>query len=121
MVRLQDEEASERGLSPDEMTRCLLGAWTHSMEEDTEELIVYRPGDYPFPAARGRTGFEFIAAGYLVYHGFGPADEPEVWNGRWELVARNRVDIEVNQNPSPDLRETLHIASCSEDLLEIAR
>jgi hypothetical protein len=120
-VRQAEDEGGERPMSADEMTRCLLGKWMHSIEEDTEEVLVYRPGDYPFPPAFGRTGYEFIAAGYLVYYGFGPADEPEVWNGRWELIARNTVAIDVNQAPGPNLTERLDVVSCGDDLLEIAR
>jgi hypothetical protein len=119
--RQTEDEGGEPPLSQDEMTRCLLGAWMHSVEEDTEEVLVFRPDDYPFPPAHGRIGYEFIAAGYLVYYGFGPADEPEVWNGRWEMLSRIAVAIDVNQAPGPNLKETLRIASCSEDLLEIAR
>jgi hypothetical protein len=107
--------------SSEELTACLLGVWLHSMEEDTQELTVYRREGYPLPPARGRTGFEFIAAGYLIYHTFGPADEPEVWNGRWEVVGPSAVEISVNQSPEPDLRETLQIASCSGEMLEIRR
>ncbi len=120
-VRQAEDEGGERPLSAEEMTRCLLGKWMHSIEEDTEEALVYRPGDYPFPPVFGRTGYEFIAAGYLVYYGFGPADEPEVWNGRWDLIARNTVAIDVNQAPGPNLKERLDIVSCGADLLEIAR
>lgn len=121
IVHEVEDDGSARPISPEEMTACLLGVWMHSIEEDTQELTIYRPGDYAFPPARGRTGFEFITAGYLVYHGFGPADEPEVTNGRWELISPNLVTIEVNQEQGPSPRETLEIVACSDDLLQIAR
>lgn len=115
------ESADKTLLRPELLTICLMGSWMHSYEEDTDELTIYRPEDYAFPISRGRTGFEFLAAGYLVYHGIGPADEPLVTPGHWELISRDEVAIEIDNLDGPTVRETLNIVSCSEDRLELAR
>ena len=36
--------------------------WTHSREEDSEGIKVYRPNEYNFPPSRGREGFELGVA-----------------------------------------------------------
>ena len=35
----------------------LVGAWTHSHEEDHDGIQVFRPGDQELPPSRGRTSF----------------------------------------------------------------
>lgn len=116
-------ETSSPAPATDEATLslCLMREWRHSHEENTDEIVVYRPADYPFPPSRGRIGYEFLAAGYLVYHGIAPADGETVSPGRWELLSDRRVRIEINEPESPRRLETLLIASCSEERLEIVR
>jgi hypothetical protein len=94
---------------PTKLGQCIQKSWLHSMEEDTDEVVVYRPEDYPLPPARGRVGFQFLPGGYLVYHGFGPSDEELLEHGRWE------------QPGQPIIEESWNVVSCSDDLLEITR
>lgn len=113
-------EASATPASRD-LTVCLLRGWLHSHEEDSQETVVYRPDDYPFPPSRGRVGFEFLAGGYLIYQAIAPADGPELMHGRWEQTSPGIIEIEIDEPEQPVKRETLEIVSCSEELLEIAR
>jgi hypothetical protein len=106
---------------PIPLAQCIQKSWLHSMEEDTEEIIVYRPEGYPFPPARGRIGFEFLAGGYLIYHGFGPADEPLLQHGRWEQPGQSRIVISIDEPGKLTFEETWHVNVCNEDRLEIAR
>src|SRR6476660_7105453 len=39
---------------------CLVRPWLHSHDEDTPDVLVYRPADYPFPREEGRDGFEIL-------------------------------------------------------------
>ena len=64
---------------------ALVGRWLHSHEEDTDEAQVFRPGDFDFPPARGRDGFELRADGTSLELRPGPADQPEQAEGSWKL------------------------------------
>jgi hypothetical protein len=99
---------------------CIVGSWIHSWEEDTDEVTVYRPEDYPFPPSRGREGYEFLSGGSLIYHGIGPADGPTSEPGRWEETAPNQVAITIEQRDGPDAMRKLRVVSCSADRLEVA-
>lgn len=119
---LQSESATPHAVTDEaSLTACLLGEWRHSHEEDTDERIVYRPADYPFPPSRGRVGFEFLAAGYLIFFGIDPADGESLSPGHWELLSDQRLQIEVNEPEQPRRLETLTIIACREDRLELAR
>lgn len=103
------------------LAQCIQKKWWHSMEEDTDEVVVYRPEGYPFPPARGRIGFEFLAGGYLVYYGIGPADEPTLQHGRWDQPGHTRITIAVDEPGQPVIEETWNVLSCGADLLEVER
>jgi hypothetical protein len=63
----------------------LRGRWVHSHEEDTDDEMVFRPADQPFPPSRGRTSFELRPDGTYVETSPGPADVPEESEGSWSL------------------------------------
>jgi hypothetical protein len=64
---------------------ALEGRWVHSHEEDTEDEMVFRPADRPFPPARGRTSLELRPDGTYVETYPGPVDVPEESEGSWSL------------------------------------
>jgi hypothetical protein len=45
---------------------ALVGRWLHSYEEDSADALVFRPGDFDFPPARGRDGFELRDDGSAI-------------------------------------------------------
>jgi hypothetical protein len=63
----------------------LQGRWVHSHEEDTDDEMVFRPADRPFPPSRGRTSFELRPDGTYVERSPGPVDVPEESEGSWSL------------------------------------
>ena len=65
--------------------------WMRSHEEESGDVQVYRPADYPFPPARGRRGFELKRDGELVLYGPGPPDKPEATTERWSPAGSGRV------------------------------
>jgi hypothetical protein len=71
----------------------LMRHWTHSREEDSDDLRVYRPDGWDFPPARGRRGFELRPDGELLVYGPGPTDRPEATTGRWESSGDGRVRV----------------------------
>ena len=98
---------------------CLMGLWLHSHEEDTQDVRVYRPSDFPFPPARGRDGFEFRPNGELVYLGIARGDGTDESNGTWSLQSPDRVRIEVDN--SRIMPFTIEVVSCDDESLTIRR
>ena len=103
------------------LSGCLIGSWLHSWEEDTPEEIVFRPADYAFGPSRGRDGYEFQTGGILVYHGFGPADEPLTSTGEWGWHSGDEIHLVVNDPQVAYIDETLRIVSCEADALLVQR
>jgi hypothetical protein len=65
----------------------------HSFEEDHDGVVVYRPADYPFPAARGREGMEFQPDGTYVDWTIGRGDAQTPQPGRWQPAPGNRLQV----------------------------
>lgn len=65
--------------------QALLGRWTHSHEEDSEDEMVLRPATRSFPPSRGRASFELRADGTYLESSPGPVDVPEESSGSWSL------------------------------------
>ncbi|MCC9197613.1 hypothetical protein QNO08_07620 [Arthrobacter sp. zg-Y820] len=80
-----------------DLRTCLLGRWMHSHEEDSDGMEVYRPADYAFPPARGRTGYEFEADGRASYLGIAAADGSTKVPGRWVLEGADRVSLTMEE------------------------
>ena len=77
-------------------TDVLSQRWIHSYEEDTETEMVYRPASFPFPPARGRSGFELQADGSCSLIGLGPVDRPELTPGTWSIDNEETPSIRIN-------------------------
>lgn len=103
------------------LSGCLIGSWLHSWEEDTPEVIVFRPADYAFGPSRGRDGYEFRTGGILMYHGFGPADEPLTSTGEWGWRSGDEIHLVVNDPQGAYIDESLRIVSCEADALLVER
>ena len=95
----------------------LFGHWVHSHEEDGAGTEVYRPRNWPFPLARGRSAFEIKPNGEFVQSGPGPVDVSVGRKGRWQAVAPDRIAVYLPDQKSYELR----ISSVSPDLLKVTR
>ena len=51
------------------MNKKLVHKWIHSHEEDSNDIMVFRRSDYPFPPSRGRRKIEFKEDGKFVQTG----------------------------------------------------
>lgn len=102
-----------------DLRTCLPGRWMHSQEEDTEGTEVYRPADFAFPPARGRTGYEFKADGQAVYLGIAAADGSTYVPGRWELETADRVSIKTEDGRTQPL--VLRVLECTPGKLVLSR
>jgi hypothetical protein len=75
------------------LPRCLFRRWTHSFEEDSGGVTVYRPPEYSFPRARGRAGLEFRANEEFIDWKIGPGDAPVAVPGAWQEQSETQVRV----------------------------
>lgn len=89
--------------------------WVHSHEEDSGEEMVFRPGSFDLPPARGRRAIELRADGGYVEAFPGPVDVPEEAGGRWSLEG-DRLTL----HPEGDrAEETWRVVAAEEDRLRL--
>lgn len=93
--------------------------WTHSREEDSGEIKVYRPNEYNFPPSRGRDGFELKENGEFIYYGIGATDKREAVIGRWKAEGENKIQVTFDNQNNQSF--TLDIVASDEDVLKIRR
>lgn len=75
------------------------GTWMRSQEEDTDpnaSWLLYRPGTFNFPPARGRSGFIVQKGGKFALLGPSPSDLSDTVWGSWKQEAVGRLHIEVS-------------------------
>ena len=66
--------------------QALEGSWTHSHEEDQDDVQVFRPSDRPLPPSRGRTSFTLHADGTADAGTPGPSDRGRTSEGgTWQV------------------------------------
>ena len=97
---------------PDRET--LAGSWTHSHEEDHDDVQVFRPGDYAFPPSRGRQSFtlrpDLSAAAGLP----GPDDRGLTTDdGTWQLEG-DVLSVRI-----PGWEATYQVVAADSDRLEL--
>ena len=63
----------------------VLGAWTHSHEEDHGDRQTFRPADHEFPPSRGRTSFTLLPGHRAVVGRPGPDDRGTKDDGTWSI------------------------------------
>jgi hypothetical protein len=97
----------------------LVGTWRHSHEEDTATEAVYRRGDFLFPPARGRIGYEFRTDYTCTYIGISPRDGAAREECTWRL-GKGAQDQIVLSFPSGEQR-VLQIVSVAKDRLVIKK
>ena len=73
----------------------LAGNWTHSYEEDHDDVHVYRPSaSFPFPPSRrGRHMLEFTGTKQVRTGGPGPDDRPRLVPGTMTSLGANRYRL----------------------------
>ncbi|MER5885016.1 hypothetical protein ABT160_14410 [Streptomyces sp. NPDC001941] len=91
--------------------------WVHSFEEDTGDVRVYRPADYPFPPARGRRGLRLAPDGTFTDHPLGRGDAPDAVPGRWQEAAGGRLAVTFADPGRPD--RTLEVVEVGDEVLKV--
>lgn len=95
----------------------LLGAWSHSHEEDHDDLRVFRHSEYPFPPSRGRLSFELMPDGAARYSGLTADDRRGLATCRWSLDPQHPNDLTIANGEQCLLRAS--IATVDSDRLEM--
>lgn len=92
----------------------LNGSWSHSHEEDRDDVQVFRPGDHAFPPSRGRTGFTLRADGTAGVGSPGPDDRgASSEGGTWKLEG-DVLDVR-----GPGWAATYEVVTADQDHLEL--
>lgn len=100
-----------------ELPKEIFQRWGHSFEEDAGDITVYRPADYSFPRARGRSGIEFRSDGKFVDHVIGPADASRGIDGHWEIDGLGRAQVSFEgKDRGP---RVLEIIQCDAKVLKV--
>ena len=102
-----------------EIPQAIFKHWTHSYEEDTEDVRVYRPNDYEFPLSRGRRGFEIKESGKFIQYDIAPTDGSERRVGHWKAEGTNRIKIYFRDRAIQSI--ILDIVSCDGNILRIKK
>ena len=95
----------------------LFRRWQHSFEEDHGDIQVYRPAEFNFPPARGRSGLEFRPDGAYIRYAIGRGDAPAPQPGRWRMAAPNR--LEIQQQSTGAAEQSMEIVRVDDQILEI--
>ena len=93
--------------------------WLHAHEEDSSDVLVYRPNTYSFKPSRGRTGFAFEHNGLFTQYDIAPTDGLEGRKGRWEALNDHTLRITLDDKKDPDYR--LEILSITPERLRVRR
>ncbi|MEJ2887694.1 hypothetical protein [Actinomycetospora aeridis] len=94
----------------------LVGRWTHSHEEDADDVLVYRPAGTPLPPSRGRDGLALHADGSFSEVAPGADDRPTSSPGRWELDDDRLV---VDARADGGSRQVLRVVRAADDELAV--
>lgn len=102
---------------PKKLKHFPFGTWMRSQEEDKDPnaaWLLYRPGSYNFPPARGRSGFVVEKGGKFALIGPSPADRQDTSRGSWTLVSKGCLNISV---PGSELKQLKWKAEGKDKLL----
>lgn len=79
---------------------ALINCWTHSHEEDSPGVMVFRPAGWNFPPSRGRRSFDLRPDGSLNAAGPGPTDQIVTAEGAWRLLPGGVIELNQQGRPS---------------------
>ena len=94
------------------------GHWVHAHEEDTEDVMVFRPAGTDLPPARGRMAFELRADGTFAETGLGATDVPEEATGNWTLEGDT---ITLSEGATQGVPREMEVVTADEERLVILK
>jgi hypothetical protein len=93
--------------------------WTHSHEEDYDDIQVYHPSTFNFPLSRGRVAFEIEKSGIFIQYGIGPDDTRKKVEGNWTVEEPNTIKIDFADKSIKSYK--MKIILCNDDILKIRK
>jgi hypothetical protein len=100
-----------------ELPPLIFKHWIHSYEEDSDQVMVFRPVGHEFPLSRGRDGFEIRRGGRFILHSFGPTDQSISIVGTWRVTGHLQIGVTFpKEKPSS---RVLTILSVTEEILRV--
>jgi hypothetical protein len=93
--------------------------WTHSHEEDYDDIQVYHPSTFNFPLSRGRMAFEIEKSGKFIQYGIGPDDTRKKVEGNWTIEEPNTIKIDFADKSIKSYK--MKIILCNNDILKIGK
>lgn len=97
----------------------LHGRWLHAHEEDTEDVMVFRPATADLPPSRGRQGLELSPDGSCTEVRPGRNDRPQATSGRWRLEGNDCLVVERGEGESS--RRAMSIVSADGDAIVVRK
>lgn len=76
----------------------LLGAWSHSHEEDQQGRQVFRRASYPFPPSRGRLSFNLLDDGIANFQSIARDDRHATASCHWSLDDPTSPELSITFN-----------------------
>jgi hypothetical protein len=93
--------------------------WTHSHEEDYDDVQVYHSSTFNFPLSRGRIAFEIEKSGIFIQYGIGPDDTKKKVEGNWTIEEPNTIKINFADKAIKSY--SMKIILCNNDILKIRK
>ena len=97
----------------------LVGTWNHSVEEQTDALLIFRPEGYELPRARGRESMEFKKNGEYIYYQIAPADGYLELKGSFELQNEGNILVVSYTKNNKKQVSNYEIIELTRDILKI--
>lgn len=104
-------------MTVNDLPKVIFKKWGHSFEEDSDDIMVYRPAEYAFPRARGRAGVEFISDGTFINWSIGATDAQQKTIGSWHIIGPGRLQITFKEDLNAP--RNLEIIQCSMEELRV--
>ena len=99
----------------------LTQSWTHSFEEESDSIALYRPSDYKnYPGARYRDNFDLQNDGSCNYMVLSPDDAHYSVRGTWSVRISDGTIVELRDTLG-NIHYVLKVVELRSDLLRILK
>ena len=109
----------QSSLETGHLPKALFNRWVHSREEDTDEIMVFRPATFKFPRSRGRDGLEIREDGVFLLHTIAETDGLRTIAGKWKLTGTDTIVASFDDDRIRSY--SMKVISCSDDILKIEK
>lgn len=97
----------------------LIGTWYHSVEEQTDDVMVFRPEGYELPRVRGREKMIFTRDHEYIYFQIAPTDGYLELKGDYKLDEKNNELVVTYQKYDKTIKRKYRIIELGQDVLKM--